>query len=660
MADSPFGKYSATDFNVTNSMDKLASSTKERDAAIISNVEKYTQTVNEMEMLRNSVGTLLGTHPTDENGKPSPTAPKYIHDGYNAVRQNGGLAGMSMTQMQGVLQSYQLGQQEQMAQAKMRQQNSETQLNQAKAEGEILKARREEADWQRQQDVDQFSRFTDMAEPPVETVEVPTEWSGKTAKVKVGTDANGNAIFKDVSIPSERFQDKVRINGKEYDWTEAYEAATKQDDQRTLSTLLGVPPPEAARVSEEVKNVVDSFAGKTGLGSNHVAALLTKDTKNPAYSAALKLLADKNRNNSTPYGIALGSALSRVKGKDGKEDTFVADPDVIRQVLLNFNSEGDEAKTIFGAANVWSSVDKARTAKEQLVYEAKDVTIQGLQKFQRQVTDSEMVARAKYKLVADEYRKAGKNPPVTESQFVIMNLEKMPFVTRRVPQADGSVREQTFVRKGTGYEPLVGSEPVLSKFEQNKEEEATNKMAARTFFRTEKNGQRVPVQYGDLSVIGKITREPNDKFVGDLNGALARYDTFHKNMGEYIKVFDQASTFSALTLTTQNKVLSAMNTVLRMPYRTEFVGGGAFTQADADALNDIFNNPQTLSTWINKEGSIKALKKLPEFFKNEVFKLSSQAGETLSVVEAPVLSEGEKQVMRGQALREERNRQQGQ
>jgi hypothetical protein len=62
-----------------------------------------------MEMLQKQTGAILSQYGVDEKGKPDDTAPKYVHDLFKSVNNEGGVANMSRSQMIAGIKAYETG-----------------------------------------------------------------------------------------------------------------------------------------------------------------------------------------------------------------------------------------------------------------------------------------------------------------------------------------------------------------------------------------------------------------------------------------------------------------------------------------------------------------------------------------------------------------------
>lgn len=107
-----FQEYSGNlnnDFQVAQGMQNVIKQQQMTHEAMLGAVEKFNTARDEMKQLQAQTGAVLAAHSVDENGKPDDTAPKYVHDLYNAVNKEGGIANMSRSQMISGLKAYETG-----------------------------------------------------------------------------------------------------------------------------------------------------------------------------------------------------------------------------------------------------------------------------------------------------------------------------------------------------------------------------------------------------------------------------------------------------------------------------------------------------------------------------------------------------------------------
>ena len=105
-----FGQYQGGDsFNVAGNMQGLLKGQQAIHDSMLQAVEKFNTARQDMEMLQKQTGAILSQYGVDEKGKPDDTAPKYVHDLFKAVNNEGGVANMSRSQMIAGIKAYETG-----------------------------------------------------------------------------------------------------------------------------------------------------------------------------------------------------------------------------------------------------------------------------------------------------------------------------------------------------------------------------------------------------------------------------------------------------------------------------------------------------------------------------------------------------------------------
>jgi hypothetical protein len=105
-----FGQYSGGDsFNVAGNMDAVLKGQQNIHDTMLQAVEKFNTARQDMETLQKQTGAILSQYDVDDKGKPDATAPKYVHDLYKAVNNEGGVANMSRSQMIAGIKAYETG-----------------------------------------------------------------------------------------------------------------------------------------------------------------------------------------------------------------------------------------------------------------------------------------------------------------------------------------------------------------------------------------------------------------------------------------------------------------------------------------------------------------------------------------------------------------------
>jgi hypothetical protein len=105
-----FAQYQGGDaFNVGGNMDAVLKEQQNTHQSMLDAVNKYSQARDEMSLLQQQTQSILAQYDVDEKGVPSDSAPKYVHDLYKSVNKEGGVAGLSRTNLISALKGYEAG-----------------------------------------------------------------------------------------------------------------------------------------------------------------------------------------------------------------------------------------------------------------------------------------------------------------------------------------------------------------------------------------------------------------------------------------------------------------------------------------------------------------------------------------------------------------------
>jgi len=159
-------------FNVAGNMKELAIQQDNQGKIMSDTINKFNAARDEMSQLQAQTGAILSSYGVDENGKPDASAPKYVHDLFNSVNKEGGVANLSRTQMIAGLQGYDTG-------TKVEQQRNALDLERLKVK-QIKKA------MQDQEDIEAAQVEIDRARRAGELNTTKTGTQKKVRAVKIG------------------------------------------------------------------------------------------------------------------------------------------------------------------------------------------------------------------------------------------------------------------------------------------------------------------------------------------------------------------------------------------------------------------------------------------------------------------------------------------
>lgn len=159
-------------FNVAGNMKELAIQQDNQGKIMSDTINKFVAARDEMGQLQAQTGAILSSYGVDESGKPDASAPKYVHDLFNSVNKEGGVANLSRTQMIAGLQGYDTG-------TKVEQQRNALDMERLKVK-QIKKA------MQDQEDIEDAQRRIEDAKRAGELNTTKTGTQKKVRAVKIG------------------------------------------------------------------------------------------------------------------------------------------------------------------------------------------------------------------------------------------------------------------------------------------------------------------------------------------------------------------------------------------------------------------------------------------------------------------------------------------
>ena len=127
-------------FNVSNNIKDLSANLALRDKAMFDMAQKFSDTNEEMAQLRATAGQIISQYGVDEKGRPSDSAPKYIHDIYKGIQKEGGIEGLPKSSLMQAIKGYETGFQIDSQRQKIEQNQQSLELNRYNLETARLQA----------------------------------------------------------------------------------------------------------------------------------------------------------------------------------------------------------------------------------------------------------------------------------------------------------------------------------------------------------------------------------------------------------------------------------------------------------------------------------------------------------------------------------------
>lgn len=288
-------------------------------------VEKILQAKQEMDVLRSTTQSVLSQYSPDESGKPSPAAPKYIHDLYKSVEKEGGIQGLSKSSLVAVLKGYETG-----LQVDGQRLQIQAAQQQATLRGyEIDKAQRE---------ADEFRK---IALAHKLALEAAGTTSGKTEIATAPTTAYPLATGMDADLGNEIYKYQTGQRA-----TDPRQKQVLQPTPVAPAKATKTPAPKPTTKSSDLllKNSPERDALEAKLNKAGAAKLLTElEEKLKVVESELALIRKATTQSvsmvGTPYGTmpagvsTLNKSLDQIRADKLKEPTVVAKIDSIKKQI---------------------------------------------------------------------------------------------------------------------------------------------------------------------------------------------------------------------------------------------------------------------------------------------------------------------------------------
>jgi hypothetical protein len=584
-------------FNVSNNIKDLSANVALRDKAMFDMAQKFSDTNDEMAQLRATTGQIISQYGVDEKGRPSDSAPKYVHDIYKGIQKEGGIEGLPKSSLIQAIKGYETGfQLEGQKQNMLRNQQANElagiQLQQARLQAEqqakIIKA-------------------SEIAS------EVNAEKKGKKTITNTGVRDVNTGIYGTQNMQEGLDALTAPQVGSKVNYS-------KQSKFNPADTLKGYLPPETKQRDElEAKlNLVD-IGEKNAVLKQRIAEAQTK----------LKEVRDATIVNQGLTSISpitgkpmldparwlAGKALTGVYNMFGDSSTDIQYDALTgklsqQKTLEQIRADKDKEEPLL---NEIAAAQKQIKENEQSITSATKMLPVGLQPAVEQpVRKAPNVRYPTSKTQTVEYDK-------TEDEIVKEEYGMLTSRLKSLGQLPLNWSENTF-REIKGYAPKVEfktsngvpfvgiggkwelasgmtKQPTISE-SIALEKQSVYKSAIRSDRLSDDRWEfQGDMRVEDANTAGKIGREAKD-----LTRSLDALD----------RLIDLGSTgkWESLLPTEKAGLIDALTNSVRAAGRTEIAGSGAFSEKDADYLNSIVPSFASMSGAVFRE---QAIAKLTEY-----------------------------------------------
>jgi hypothetical protein len=562
-------------FNVGNASQALIAQQKATSSEMIAQVERFNNTRMEMDAARAKVGGILSSYPTDDSGKPDISAPKYVHDAYNAVNKEGGLQQMSASQLNAVMTGYQTGMQ--VTQQRLQEMQTQRAIRQEEEQMRIDDA------WRRTQE---------------ERNKVATEET-KTTSVKTGTKEVASYDLSNAQGWGSLVSDTVQSVAKD----------------GVLKSLLKVKSTDA-NVGEIVKKAGQYLGEKIQVAEAEAQDKEFAQRKAQADTSAAMQASSAKRNELSRQLVELQAEKNRIKQEYGKPIQVVYGVSGPGGIPVSQNVPLT-AEQIQQQNNRLTAIDiETKRIQEEFsideksmapVYERRAGKVPQLNATLRVTqdtyeTEQKTVQRSQELMLTDEYNivtnhlKATGSLPSSWNRSAFMQMKGYP----NIQQVEIPGVGQYVSINGKGE--LIKSKDLQGDIgDQLKIRDATILAQQRSLNGTELaggTGYRFTgeIRSSDIKDVNKVRME-----LGTSSNALANVDTL-------LRVAEDASLIDKLVPGEITGLAGSISNAIQAASRTEIGGSGAWSEQDQIRIDKIVRDPTSLKNMAFRQETIASIK----------------------------------------------------
>lgn len=644
-------------FNVANQWQATIAQQKATSAEMLAQVERFNQTRMEMDAARAKVGGILSAYGTDEKGKPDASAPKYVHDAYNAINKEGGLQQMSASQLNAVLTGYQTG----VAASQQRLQDMQVQKairaeeDQAKIDEAFRKTQEERDKIAKDEEVVSKKEVSTTKSYDITTPEGIRNFTIDYSKAKEDA-RQGIGVLK-----KEDWQRKQpRVMG-EAGWfakspaeliSDAMAAASKQEEQKRKTEVEKAKTLAAAKVAEsklaelnarrvqqertlsDLKSQGIATRGYDGIAEGQTLAfgdkvvkpsrrldvakaeLEYKDAKDKYESAQSEWIrggggfGPKPENVNRLY-VDYMAAAKRYDIAKGHEFSYQRARDLTPEEIQQFETERSSA--IADAEKqltvTTSEIEKLQSVKSGPLPQSirkPDKKLSDVKKAELDVTEyveqRDRILKSQESMLTDEFNiitnhlKATGSMPSNWNRSTFMQMKGYPVIQQTEIPGVGmyvSVNGKGEIIKNKDLQGDIG--------DQLKIRDATLLAQQRSLNGTELaagSGYRFTgeIRSNDIKDVNKVRME-----IGTTSTALSNVDTL-------LRIAEDASLLDKLVPGEITGVASSISNAIQAASRTEIGGSGAWSEQDQMRIDKIVRDPTAIKNIAFRQETIASIK----------------------------------------------------
>lgn len=574
-------------FNVRANIDALSNETLKTNQAIMDMAGKFQQTNEDMAKLRSTTTQILSQYGTDEKGKPSLAAPKYIHDIYKQVQKEGGVEGLSKSSLMQAIQGYETGYQiENQRQSVLHNQRAgeleQIQLEEAKLKAQEQRKMIEANDLANQTEVSKTKQLTTSS---VEKKTVKSSEYG--TNLVAGYEAqNAPKIFKPNAYGSKPAPLNYAsvLKGSGLDTADRDSLKTQLQRTETITSA-----------SEKNANLASQIASMEERLKQLRTTTVTSDFSYPAPNSSMSSIPPSTIGS---YGIGpkitTPKNLQQIKADEEEEKLILGNIAKARAVYQQNSQDLITAtKTLpYGLRPAEEAKPKSATVTEYPKVTSTTTTID---------KSEDEIIKEEYGVLTSRLKSLGKLPlNWSEDTFRQMRgySPKVEYkVSNGVPIIGFGGKWE--IASNMMKQPTVSEQIAMEK-------QSVYKSAIRSDRLSDDNWEfQGDMRVDDANTAGKIGKEAKD-----LTRSIDALD----------RLIDLGNTgkWDSLLPTQKAGIIDALTNSVRAAGRTEIAGSGAFSEKDADYLNSVIPSFASLSGTAFREQAIAKLTEYRERIQKKV------------------------------------------
>jgi hypothetical protein len=597
-------------FNVANTSQALIAQQKATSAEMLAQVERFNQTRMMMDEARAKVGSIMSAYQTDDKGKPDPSAPKYVHDAYNAVNKEGGLQQMSASQLNAVLTGYQTG--VQASQQRLQDMQVQRAIRQEEEQTRIEDA------WRKtQEEREKISKEETVTEKKTKVSTKAIDLNSTTGLIDLlATSSKPEAPGKGVKKSPDKVIDQNAAWGGKTLVQVVQDAAKKAEEQE-------------ARKREEVAARAVEEARIAELPARRARIVSEIESADASLNSAKQAFENPNTFNTSTgtYGAGMPGAYSvKIEGKRKTEAQTKEEYAQIERTIREANKRKTDALNALDAIdneiatgprplNSIPPIGVRKSGSNARNVYVTEATYEDVQT--KQLKSQEALLNDEYNIITNQLKATG-SLPSSWSRSTFMQMKGFPNIQQVEIPGVGM-----YVSVNGKGEVIKNKDLVGDLGDQTKVRDAVILAQQRSLNGTELaagSGYRFTgeIRSNDIKDVNKVRME-----VATTSTALTNVDTL-------LRIAEDSSLLDKMVPGEITGIASSISNAIQAASRTEIGGSGAWSEQDQVRIDKIVRDPTSIRNAAFRQETIASIKAYKQRLLDSVNRSGSVYGFRLS------------------------------